>query len=100
VAARKLAGVCSGLLAGLVAAIGAVAIELMLIGRFVQRGVHVEPGENVSWDPVSLWNQSALGKVMIGAPLVISALVFALTFWFVCSRVTFYTYKTRAGVKH
>jgi hypothetical protein len=74
-------------LLAIVAAAAALILELLLLSRFLAPGM--------TWDPVSLWRQSALGKVAIAAPLVIPVVVFGLTFSFIYRRVTFYSARVR-----
>jgi hypothetical protein len=74
-------------LLAIVAAAAALIIELLLFSRFLAPGM--------TWDPVSLWRQSTLGKATIAAPLVIPVVVFGVTFSFIYRRVRFYSARVR-----
>jgi hypothetical protein len=74
-------------LLAIVVAAAALILELLLLSRFLAPGM--------TWDPVSLWRQSMLGKIVIVTPVVIPILVFGLTFSFIYRRVRFYSAKVR-----
>jgi hypothetical protein len=75
----------------MVVAAAAFLVCLLLLGQVFSPGI--------AWDPVSLWRQSTLGKVLVGVPLVIPVLVFGLTVSFTYRRVRFYSARVRTEKK-